>query len=267
MLVAMQHAIGFPERGMLTIWLGHLLLGMAYATVVVQRAPADAQPAARRSRDGPGRAALAGVLAGHAADDRAGAAVGLPAHLHALARRRRAVGLPLRPGRHDDAARHLLARPPRPQPERQRRRHRHHRRRRDRRRRRQLPGRAQRAPARRRRRGRAAPTPWRDRHEHEHRRAPGLAYLSLAAAMAVVGAYVGFSKALVDRVSDLPARLACASRSPRSRWRRGCAGRPASRRSTRATIACSSSSRSSATSCSRSACCSASARARRLPRA
>ena len=28
--------VGFPERGLLTIWLGHLLLGMAYATVVVQ---------------------------------------------------------------------------------------------------------------------------------------------------------------------------------------------------------------------------------------
>ena len=42
MLVAVQRAteaafgVGFPERGMLTIWLGHLLLGMAYATVVVQ---------------------------------------------------------------------------------------------------------------------------------------------------------------------------------------------------------------------------------------
>ena len=36
MLVSMQRAIGFPERGAMTIWLGHLLLGMAYATVVVQ---------------------------------------------------------------------------------------------------------------------------------------------------------------------------------------------------------------------------------------
>lgn len=36
MLVSVQRAVGFPERGMLTIWLGHLLLGMAYATVVVQ---------------------------------------------------------------------------------------------------------------------------------------------------------------------------------------------------------------------------------------
>jgi len=36
MLVAVQRALGFPERGMLTIWLGHLLLGLAYATVVVQ---------------------------------------------------------------------------------------------------------------------------------------------------------------------------------------------------------------------------------------
>jgi putrescine transport system permease protein len=42
MLVSMQRAteawfgVGFPERGMLTIWLGHLLLGLAYATVVVR---------------------------------------------------------------------------------------------------------------------------------------------------------------------------------------------------------------------------------------
>ena len=36
MLVAVQRALGVPERGMLTIWFGHLLLGMAYATVVVQ---------------------------------------------------------------------------------------------------------------------------------------------------------------------------------------------------------------------------------------
>jgi putrescine transport system permease protein len=36
MLVSMQHWLGFPERGALTIWLGHLLLGLAYATVVLQ---------------------------------------------------------------------------------------------------------------------------------------------------------------------------------------------------------------------------------------
>ena len=42
MLVSLQRAteawfgVGFPERGMLTIWLGHLLLGLAYATVVVR---------------------------------------------------------------------------------------------------------------------------------------------------------------------------------------------------------------------------------------
>ncbi len=36
MLVSVQRAFGFPERGMMTIWLGHTLLGMAYATVIVQ---------------------------------------------------------------------------------------------------------------------------------------------------------------------------------------------------------------------------------------
>lgn len=36
MLVSVQRMFGFPERGMATIWLGHTLVGMAYATVVVQ---------------------------------------------------------------------------------------------------------------------------------------------------------------------------------------------------------------------------------------
>ncbi len=36
MLVSVQRTLGFPERGMMTIWIGHTLLGMAYATVVVQ---------------------------------------------------------------------------------------------------------------------------------------------------------------------------------------------------------------------------------------
>lgn len=35
MLVSVQKQFGFPERGLLTIWLGHTLLGMAYATVVI----------------------------------------------------------------------------------------------------------------------------------------------------------------------------------------------------------------------------------------
>jgi putrescine transport system permease protein len=42
MLVSVQRAtqatfgVGFPQRGLLTVWLGHALLGMAYAAVVVQ---------------------------------------------------------------------------------------------------------------------------------------------------------------------------------------------------------------------------------------
>jgi putrescine transport system permease protein len=36
MLVSVQKMFGFPERGLGTIWIGHTLLGMAYATVVVQ---------------------------------------------------------------------------------------------------------------------------------------------------------------------------------------------------------------------------------------
>lgn len=44
MLVSVQRALGFPERGMTTIWLGHLLLGMAYATVVIQARLSDMNP-------------------------------------------------------------------------------------------------------------------------------------------------------------------------------------------------------------------------------
>ncbi len=50
MLVSIQRAtqgafgVGFPERGVLTIWMGHLLLGLAYATVVVQARLQDLNP-------------------------------------------------------------------------------------------------------------------------------------------------------------------------------------------------------------------------------
>jgi putrescine transport system permease protein len=35
-MVSLQKWLGYPERGMLTIWMGHTLLGMAYAAVVIQ---------------------------------------------------------------------------------------------------------------------------------------------------------------------------------------------------------------------------------------
>jgi putrescine transport system permease protein len=44
MLVSIQRALGFPERGLVTIWIGHLLLGMAYATVVIQSRLRDLNP-------------------------------------------------------------------------------------------------------------------------------------------------------------------------------------------------------------------------------
>jgi putrescine transport system permease protein len=44
MLVSIQRAFGFPERGLMTIWFGHLLLGVAYATVVVQARLRDLNP-------------------------------------------------------------------------------------------------------------------------------------------------------------------------------------------------------------------------------
>ena len=36
LMVAVQRAVGWPERGFVTIVMGHTLLGMAYATVVIQ---------------------------------------------------------------------------------------------------------------------------------------------------------------------------------------------------------------------------------------
>ena len=36
MLVSVQRTINWPEKGVLTIWFGHTLLGMAYAAVVIQ---------------------------------------------------------------------------------------------------------------------------------------------------------------------------------------------------------------------------------------
>ena len=44
MLVSVQRALGFPERGMGTILLGHILLGTAYAAVVVQSRLQDLNP-------------------------------------------------------------------------------------------------------------------------------------------------------------------------------------------------------------------------------
>lgn len=44
MLVSLQRAFGFPERGLITIWMGHLLVGMAYATVVLSARLRDLNP-------------------------------------------------------------------------------------------------------------------------------------------------------------------------------------------------------------------------------
>ncbi len=44
MLVSVQRLFGFPERGLVTIWLGHQLVGMAYATVVIGARLRDLNP-------------------------------------------------------------------------------------------------------------------------------------------------------------------------------------------------------------------------------
>lgn len=44
MLVSVQRVFGFPEKGLVTIWLGHMLVGMAYATVVISARLRDLNP-------------------------------------------------------------------------------------------------------------------------------------------------------------------------------------------------------------------------------
>ena len=44
MLVSMQRALGFPERGALTIWMGHMMMGLSYAAVVVAARLQDLNP-------------------------------------------------------------------------------------------------------------------------------------------------------------------------------------------------------------------------------
>ncbi len=44
MLVSMQRVFGYPERGLVTIWLGHMLVGVAYATVVLSARMRDLNP-------------------------------------------------------------------------------------------------------------------------------------------------------------------------------------------------------------------------------
>ncbi|MGM9488148.1 ABC transporter permease subunit [Ideonella sp. YS5] len=44
MLVAIQKAIGFPERGLMTILLGHLMMGLSYASVVIAARLQDLNP-------------------------------------------------------------------------------------------------------------------------------------------------------------------------------------------------------------------------------
>lgn len=44
MLVLVQRWLGVPERGLVTIWLGHLLVGIAYATVVIGARLRDLNP-------------------------------------------------------------------------------------------------------------------------------------------------------------------------------------------------------------------------------
>lgn len=44
MLVRVQQTLDFPDKGVVTIWLGHMLVGMAYATVVISARLRDLNP-------------------------------------------------------------------------------------------------------------------------------------------------------------------------------------------------------------------------------
>jgi putrescine transport system permease protein len=101
MLVSVQRLLGFPERGMMTIWLGHLLLGLAYATVVVQARLNDLNPQLEEAALDLGARPWQVFML-----------VTLPMIAQAL------LSAWLL-----DAARHLLARAPGPEPKRERRRH------------------------------------------------------------------------------------------------------------------------------------------------
>ena len=97
-----------------------------------------------------------------------------------------------------------------------------------------------------------------------HARVPLAAYACLAASMALVGSYVGFSKLLVAvfpvfLLAGLRFAIAAVAMA---HWLRRPPGEAPLSAHDRG---CSSGSRSSATSCSRSACCSASRAPRRSP--
>jgi ABC-type spermidine/putrescine transport system, permease component II len=113
LMVAVQHAIGWPERGATTIVLGHTLLGMAYATVVISGALARDGPADRGSGDGPRLQAFAGIFSGDVAEHPALADCGLDADLYLVFRRCGDFRVPVRPGRHDFAAGDFRLRPAR----------------------------------------------------------------------------------------------------------------------------------------------------------
>ena len=201
MLVSVQRAtpFGFPERGMLTIWLGHLLLGMAYATVVVQARlqtlNAQLEEAAMDLGARPWQVFQLVTLPMIAQSLLSAWLLTFTLSLDDVVLSAFLSG----PGCDDDAAGHLLARAARPQPERERGRHADRAvvsigvvvaswliARSERRRTRDVAAAAQRAA------GRAGMP------RRMTRRAGALgAYLCLAASMAIVGTYVGLSKALV----------------------------------------------------------------------
>ena len=266
MLVSLQRAteamfgVGFPERGMLTIWLGHLLLGLAYATVVVQARLQTLNPQLEEAALDLGArpwqvfwlvtlpmigqallsaflltftlslddVVLSAFLSGPGATTMplvifSRARLGLNPSVNAVATiiiGVVAIGVVV--------ASFVIARNER--------------------------RRAARAAAANRARAMSeSPTS-----------ARGSPTCALAAAMAIVGAYVGFSKALVI-VFPVFVLAGCASHR---RGRDGALAAPARERSAARPanpIGCCSSNRSSATSCSRSACCSASRAARRSP--
>ena len=204
MLVSLQRAtgaafgVGFPERGMLTIWLGHVLLGMAYATVVVRAWLQTLNPQLEEAALDLGARPWQ-VFAGDAADDRPGAA----RHSCSPSRFVDDVVLSAFSDRATTMPLVIFSRPARPQSE--------------------VNAAAtiiialvawrRRGELRWRGTNAGAPTP--PPRSRNRRRASG-SPISLALAMAVVGAYVGFSKALL---AVFPVFILAWLRLPSPRWR------------------------------------------------
>ncbi len=112
MLVACEKTFGYPSRGLFTILFGHTVLGMAYATVVVESRLQEMSKSLSEAAMDLGCRPHQVFCAGDLAEHHASAGLGLAADVYAVARRRRSVGIPDWSRLFDHADRDFLASPP-----------------------------------------------------------------------------------------------------------------------------------------------------------